>query len=128
MNYHLFGDKFLEVPNEPDAVFINYYLKNAGTGNARITITDLQGKPVAEVSGPAQAGLNRAQWNMRETPAGGGGRGGAGAAGGRGAGGGGGRGGAGGGFAPSGDYLITIDVAGEKITKTGRIRERIGVR
>ncbi|HEX5214879.1 MAG TPA: hypothetical protein VFV98_05420 [Vicinamibacterales bacterium] len=127
MNYHLFGDKFLEVPNEPDAIVINYYLKNAGSGNARITITDLQGKPVAEVSGPAQAGLNRAQWNMRESPAGGagGGRGGAGA-GGRGAGGGG-RGG-GGVFAPTGDYLITIDVGGEKITKTGRIRERIGVR
>ena len=27
MNYHLFGDKYLEVPNEPEALVINYYLK-----------------------------------------------------------------------------------------------------
>ena len=24
MNYHLFGDKYIEVPNEPEALVINY--------------------------------------------------------------------------------------------------------
>ena len=32
MNYHLFGDKYLEVPNEPDALVINYYLKADAAG------------------------------------------------------------------------------------------------
>jgi hypothetical protein len=44
-----------------------------------------------------------------------------GAGGGRGAG----RGGGGGAFAPVGEYQVALDAAGEHLTKTARIRERI---
>ena len=38
MNYHLFGDKYLEVPNEPEALVVQYHLAAAGTGQAQITL------------------------------------------------------------------------------------------
>ena len=120
MNYHLFGDRFIEVPNERDALTINYYLKAADSAGARVTITDVLGKPMAQLSGPARAGLNRAEWNMQITagttpPAGPPARGG----------GGGGRGGQMGPPAPVGDYVVTVEAGGEKLTKLGKIRERI---
>jgi hypothetical protein len=109
MNYHLFGDRYLEAANEPDALAINYYLNAPAPTGAHITVTDLQGTRVAELNGPGAAGLNRALWNMRPSAAGGGG----------------GRGGLGAGTgSPVGDYLITLEVAGERVTKTGRIRAR----
>ncbi|MEZ5319840.1 MAG: hypothetical protein R2752_20730 [Vicinamibacterales bacterium] len=115
-NYNLYGDRYLEVPNEPDALVINYYLRAAAPGGARIAITDLRGAPVAELNGPGEAGLNRASWNMRR--GGPGGRSGGGGGGGR-------FGGAGGGAAPVGDYLVTVTAAGQSQTKVGTIRERI---
>ena len=45
------------------------------------------------------------------------------APGGRGAGGG--RGGGGGALVPPGDYLVTLEVGAEKVSKTARVRERI---
>jgi hypothetical protein len=124
MNYHLFGDRYVEVPNERDALDINYYLKSADASSARVTITDIAGKPVAQLSGPGRAGLNCVEWTMLTMPAGataasagcgqtGGGRGG------------GGRGGNVGAPAPVGDYIVTLEIGGEKLTKIGRIRERI---
>jgi hypothetical protein len=112
MNYHLFGDKYLEVPNEPEGLVINYFVK-AGAANARLRITDPAGRPVRETQGPARAGLNRV---VVPFVAGGGQRG-------RGAGGGAGAG-------PSsaltpGDYVVTLDVAGQALTKQARVRERI---
>jgi hypothetical protein len=129
MNYHLFGDKYIEVPNEPEAMIINYWIgssaSGADTGGARITISDISGRPVAQLNGSMRPGLNRVQWDMRIAPAGGGGapagRGGRGA----GAGGPGGRGGGGGAVAPVGDYLITLEVGTDKQSKVGRVRERI---
>ena len=129
MNYHLFGDKYLEVANEPDAIIVNYYVKADATEAARIRVADLTGRVVRELTGPARAGLNRAQVNL----AGGGGRGGpftaavgasgggAGAAGQR---------GRGAGAAPAGplavgDYVVTVDVAGVTMSKPARVRERI---
>lgn len=119
MNYHLFGDKYLEVPNEPEALVINYYLKADAPAAARITVKDPSGKILREAEGPAKAGLNRALVNL----AGGGGRGfgGGGAAGG-------GRGRSG---APAvaplaiGDYAVTVDVAGQSLTKPARVRPRL---
>jgi photosystem II stability/assembly factor-like uncharacterized protein len=123
MNYHLFGDKYIAVPNEPDAMAINYWigagLKPSTTEReqARVTITDVQGRTVAQLTGEAKAGFNRVLWNMQVAPAAGSGVG---------------RGGRGGfGSAPPvppGDYLVTLEVGGEKIAKVGRVRERIGVR
>ena len=135
MNYHLFGDKYLEVANEPEALMVNYYVKADATEAARIRVADLTGRVVRELTGPARAGLNRAQVNLT----GGGGRGGpftpaVGAAGG-GAGaaaatGPAGQRGRGAGAAPAGplavgDYVVTVDVSGVTMSKPARVRERI---
>ena len=60
MNYHLFGNKYLEVPNEPEAFVINYYLKAEGSSPAKITVTDASGQVVRQVTGTVNAGLNQA--------------------------------------------------------------------
>lgn len=108
-NYHLFGDVFIEVPNEPDAVVINYYVRQKHDG-ASITITDITGETIATLKGPAEPGLNRVQWNMR--------RGGA-AAGGRG------RGFGGGPLVAAGDYRVMVEVGPEQQSGIGRVRARI---
>jgi len=109
MNYHLFGDKYLEVPNEPEALVVNYYLKAAASGAAKITVKDFTGKVVRELEGPAKAGLNRALVAL-------------GSPGGRGFGG---RGGAAVAPLAVGNYTVTLDVAGQSLTKPARVRERI---
>lgn len=113
-NYDLFGDKYIAVPNEPDALVINYLLREKASTPARISVTDAAGKTLATFEGPAEAGFNRALWNMRPSPPSG--------------------------LdetaarrfrftttpMPPGDYRITIDVAGQTVTKAGTIRPRIG--
>ena len=110
-NYHLYGHKYLEVPNEPDALAINY-LRDKHDGGAQVTISDISGERIAQVKGASEAGLNRAFRNMRA---------GAGAP----AGGGRGRGGFGGPPLPAGDYRITVAAGGQQQTTIGRIRDRI---
>ena len=112
MNYHLFGDKYLHVTNEPEALVLNYYLKADATAEATITVADLSGKTIRQVKGPAKSGLNRALVNL------------AGSFGGR-------AGGRGRGEGPAeaplgiGDYVVTVEVAGEKLTKRARVRAKI---
>jgi hypothetical protein len=103
MNYHLFGDKYLEVPNEPDAFAINYYLREDAAGEAKITVSNSAGTQVRQVNGPAKRGFNRAL-----VPLGGGGRGAA-------------------AVAPLlvGDYVVKLEVAGATLTKPARVRARI---
>ena len=89
------GHKWFSMPNPPYGAMIDYYLRTAPQGNVRITITDKSGKTIREMTGPAEAGVNRVEWDLRlpsAAQAGGGGGGG-----GRGGGGGGGRGPGGGG-------------------------------
>ncbi len=113
-NYRLYGHKYIEVPNEPDALVINYYLRGKHEG-AVITIATLAGDRVAQLTGSADPGLNRVMWNMRTgsapQPGQRGGRGG-------------GRGGLGPPL-PAGDYRITLDIGGQQQTTIGKIRERI---
>jgi photosystem II stability/assembly factor-like uncharacterized protein len=109
-NFHLFGNAYIEVPNEPDALVINYYLRAKHDAGARVTVADIKGTEIAQLKGPSEAGLNRVQWNMRPGSASVGGRGGR---------------GGGGQTLPAGDYRITVDVAGQQQTTIGRIRERI---
>jgi photosystem II stability/assembly factor-like uncharacterized protein len=110
MNYELFGDAYIQVPNEPEALVVNYYLRADATGDAKIALADLTGHTVRQVTGPAKRGLNRALINL----AGSGGRGGQ---------------GRGGGVAVAplavGDYMVTVEVAGETLTKPARVRARI---
>jgi photosystem II stability/assembly factor-like uncharacterized protein len=128
MNYRLFGNKYIEVPNEPDAMMINFWSKDASTTPARITITDIAGKQIAQCPAQVRPGLNRMQWDMTGAPVGGG----AGVRGGRAGGGGGGRGGGadtpcrgGGALVAPGDYLVTLEIGTDKQTKVGKVRERI---
>ena len=108
MNYHLFGDKYLEVPNEPETLVVNYYLKGDAAGDAKITVADLHGKTVRELTGPAKEGLNQAlvplagsrgRGRGRSEPA----------------------------VAPLeiGDYMVTVEVAGETLTKPAHVRARL---
>jgi photosystem II stability/assembly factor-like uncharacterized protein len=116
-NYNLYGDKYLEIPNEPDALVVNYHLKE-GYLTARLTISDLSGRALRTVDGPSRPGLNRVTLSL------------AGGGGGRAGGGGAGRGGPSTGSGQAGplgvgDYLVTLEVAGEKLTKPARVRDRI---
>lgn len=114
MNYELFGNKYIQVPNEPEALSIDYYLKSDASGAARITVADLEGKILRQLEGPAKAGLNQALVPLAGSNGRGRGQGGRG----RGA----------GPVTPAlevGDYVVTVDVAGEKLTKHARVRARI---
>jgi photosystem II stability/assembly factor-like uncharacterized protein len=108
MNYHLFGDKYLQVPNEPEALVINYYLPADASGAAKINVADQAGHVVRELTGPAKRGLNRALVML------------GGSGGGRGR-------GAGPIVAPMavGEYVVSLEVAGEHLTKPARVRDRI---
>ncbi|HJR58462.1 MAG TPA: hypothetical protein VJ813_03655 [Vicinamibacterales bacterium] len=108
-NFHLFGDRYIEVPNEPDALVINYYLRASQDRGALVTISNINGDRVAQLEGSSGAGINRVLWNMRA--AAGPQRGG--------------RGGLGGPPLPPGDYRIVVDVGGQQSTTIGRIRERV---
>jgi hypothetical protein len=111
-NYNLFGDKYLEVPNEPEGLTVMYSLRDAAGAPARVTVSDIAGRAIATLDGPADAGINRVLWNMRE---------GGGAAGGRG----GGRGG-GGAVLPPGSYKISVTAGAHSGSTVGVIRERGG--
>ncbi|MDQ3486189.1 MAG: hypothetical protein M3468_00480, partial [Acidobacteriota bacterium] len=107
-NYHLYGDAFIEVPNEPEALVINYFLRDKGEGKAQVTITDASGQTVVTLSGPAERGVNRVLWNMRRASPGGGRGGGAGGA----------------ALLPAGDYRVTVSIGSLQQTAVGRIRDR----
>jgi photosystem II stability/assembly factor-like uncharacterized protein len=115
-NFHLFGDKYIEVPNEPDGLVINYYLRAAQEGGATISISNIKGDRVAQLKGSSNAGINRVLWNMRAaTDPAAGGRGGPSAGSGR----------SGGPLLAPGDYRIVVAVGGREEATVGRIRERI---
>jgi photosystem II stability/assembly factor-like uncharacterized protein len=110
-NYQLLGDSHLFTPNEPNAVVINYYLKDKAAGPVKITVSDPYGQVLADITGPGEAGLNTSQWNMRARQAAG-----------RGA-----RGGnPGGGMVSPGEYVVTLEAGGKKLTKKAVIRYRQG--
>ncbi len=118
MNYHLFGDKFLQVPNEPEALVINYYLRADSTEPARIRLADSSGRLLREMQGQARAGLNRALVNLAGS---GGGRAGGAGAGARGQG----AGATASGPLAVGEYTVTVEVAGQTLTRPARVRERM---
>jgi hypothetical protein len=57
------GQNFL-APNPPPGATIYYSLKEKPAEPVRVSITDAMGKAVAELKGPADAGLQRLQWNL----------------------------------------------------------------
>jgi len=130
------GAKNFRGANPPPGTAISYYLKSAPSGDVKITISDITGKVLRNLTGTKEAGINRVQWNLRGdppprpagpqagpnqggVPGGGGGTGGAGGGGGFGGGGGGGRGGFAAFQGPAidpGTYLVKLSVDGKELT------------
>jgi photosystem II stability/assembly factor-like uncharacterized protein len=111
-NYQLLGDSHLLRPNAPNAVTVNYYLKVKAAGPVKVTIADPYGQVIAELTGKGEAGLNTVLWYMRVQRPGQGRSGFGGFYGGR--------------LVDPGEYVVTLDVAGKKLTKKAVIRGRKG--
>ena len=98
--------------NPPRGTAIAYYLKSEPAGEVTISIADGTGRVIRTLEGTRRAGLNRVLWNLTLTPQGAGGLG---------------RGGAGQTAAP-GTYIVTLDVAGKKLTKPLAVLEDVWMR
>jgi photosystem II stability/assembly factor-like uncharacterized protein len=68
--YTLYGNRHLSTPNEPNAIVLNYYLKDKTQEKVKITITNPDGKVLSNIEGKTEAGINRVLWNMRIQPPG----------------------------------------------------------
>lgn len=110
------GAKNFRGANPESGTAISYFLKSAPTGEVKITVSDITGKVVRNLTGTKDVGLNRVQWNLRGDPpprnqgAPGGGRGGFG----------------GGRFAlgqevDPGDYIVRLSVGGTEYTTRVRV-------
>jgi len=121
MNYALGGDKYLRVPNEPEGIAITYSL--AANDSVHVTVTDSAGGVARQINASGRRGLNHlvipfASFGGRGRFGGGGG-----AGGGRGR----------GGVAPAnagrplvpGRYTVTLEAAGQRLTKPAVVRDRI---
>jgi len=114
-NDRLFSQRYIVTPNEPSGMVIRYYLKNARNESASVVITDSRGKEVARLKGETGAGINTVVWNMRVSgPEGA-------------------RGGGGGrsGYSPEqwvplGDYLVNLEVGGQKFSQPAHITKTQG--
>jgi len=112
-NYQLLGDSHLFTPNEPNAVLIHYHLKAKAEGAIKIAVADPYGTVLAELTGKGEAGMNTVMWGMRAQRPGAKPAGGARFAG-------------GGGLVAPGEYVVTLEAAGKKVTKKAVIRYRQG--
>jgi photosystem II stability/assembly factor-like uncharacterized protein len=92
-NYELYGDRHLIVPNDEGFAF-EYYLKTKADGKASVIVTDAAGKERRTLDGTLNAGMNRVAWDMLE---------------------------AGWKAVEPGEYTVTIDAAGRKLTQKVRV-------
>lgn len=111
-NDWLFAQGDLVTPNPPNGMAIQYYLRRAQSGAPKITITDAGGKVMAQLDGATAAGIHTVVWNMLAPQPPGARR-----------------------FrgvrrafgyspnlwAPLGDYLVTLEVGGEKLAQHAQI-------
>ena len=114
------GDRVYEVPNEPIGLTINYFLKKAAAENVKVRITDPYGVEMAVLEGKTEAGLHNVFWDMRKASP---------AASGQGAqapaapvqarfaar------------MAPPGEYVVILEIGGQKWTKKAKIRPMPGL-
>jgi photosystem II stability/assembly factor-like uncharacterized protein len=68
LNRYAGGSKFFRGENPPPGTAISYYLRSAPVGDVKITISDVTGKVVRNLTGTKEAGLNRVMWNLRADP------------------------------------------------------------
>ena len=120
------GAKHFRGTNPVSGTSINYFLKSAvstgsGSNAIRITISDVRGTVVRELTGTNEPGINRVQWNLAPTPGFGAGRGGGGFGAGRG------RGNAlqfiNAQAVEPGTYLVKLSAGGQELTKTVLVEE-----
>ncbi|MEW5981027.1 MAG: hypothetical protein AB1806_01495 [Acidobacteriota bacterium] len=95
-NYEFYGDRYASTQNEPNAITIAYYLRDAGQRKVSVTVADLRGVLVRTLEGTSLQGLNAVRWDMRDGKRM---------------------------LQPYGEYLITLEVDGRKFVKTARIRQ-----
>ncbi|MGH9834889.1 MAG: WD40/YVTN/BNR-like repeat-containing protein, partial [Blastocatellia bacterium] len=62
------GAKLFRGENPQPGTAISYYLKSESGGEVKITISDITGKVVRNLTGTKGAGLNRVMWNLRGDP------------------------------------------------------------
>jgi hypothetical protein len=99
---------------------IRYYLKTGASAPANVVITNAAGAEVARLEGTTEAGINTVVWNTRNAPPGDGRGRGRSPSPGR------------GGppivdlLAPLGDYTVTLEVAGRRLTRPAKIAKTQG--
>jgi photosystem II stability/assembly factor-like uncharacterized protein len=54
--------------NPPYGASLDYYLKSAAQGGARLAILDASGRTVRTLNGASQSGINRMWWDLRFSP------------------------------------------------------------
>jgi hypothetical protein len=64
-NDYLFGQRYVQTPNEQSGMVVRYYRKEASKDPTSIVITNAQGQEMALFDGPSKAGLNCIVWEMR---------------------------------------------------------------
>jgi hypothetical protein len=123
-NDYLFGQRHLQTANEAPGMLVRYYLKSGSSDSATVVVADSAGGEVARLKGSGAAGINTVVWNTRRPS---GGPGGVADGAGRG-GGGGGRGGATviEQLMPLGQYTVTLEVGGAKLSQPAQITKTQG--
>jgi hypothetical protein len=94
-NYDFYGDRYVTTPNEPNALMISYYLRDRQEQKVSVVVANQSGRALRTLEGPSSQGVNIVRWDMRDS---------------------------GGRMQPRGDYVVTVDVSGRKLTKTATIR------
>ena len=54
--------------NPPEGVILSYWVKDVGEEPVKLSITNAQGQPVANLKPPGVPGFGRVAWNLRPTP------------------------------------------------------------
>ncbi|MGE5243617.1 MAG: WD40/YVTN/BNR-like repeat-containing protein [Betaproteobacteria bacterium] len=65
---HVLGGSPIVGRNPPYGASIDYYLKTPAAGGAEITVIGPKGETIRTMKGSAEAGLNRAWWDLRYDP------------------------------------------------------------
>jgi hypothetical protein len=97
-NYRLYGDRAVTTPNEPNAMTIVYYLKEAPQSAPALSISDVKGTLVRKLNAQSRAGINRAVWNLDDAQ---------------------------GRPAPAGEYIVTLEIAGRQLTQKALLVSRL---
>jgi len=63
-NDYFFGQRYIQTPNEPSGMLIQYYLKGAAEGDVTVSVKNAAGEEVWSTTGPGSVGINTVLWGM----------------------------------------------------------------